>query len=142
MCEFHAIFRLFRDATTRIALLLLAGLVAFPVFAEMPDIPIITDIPIVTLEGSPETGLSVVQTQPSPKVDFRTALSNEISRMNQDLADISRFSRLQENLERMIQTKPEDALRRRLPMAECLDSLFEPICHKLTGLFKPEDAEK
>ena len=139
MNEFHTIFRLFRDVTTRIALLLLACFVAFPVFAELPDIPIITDIPVVTLEGSPETGLSVVQTQPSPKIDFRTALSNEISRMNQDLAD---FSRLQENLERMIQTKPEDALRRRLPMAECLDSLFEPICHKLTGLFKPEDAEK
>ena len=132
MCEFHAIFRLFRDVAMRLALLLLAGLVAFPVFSQVPDIP------IIILEDSPEGGLSVVQEQPL-EIDIRTALLNEISRMNQDLADISRFSRLQEDLKQLIQTNPEDALRRRLPMAECLDSLFEPICHKLTGLFKPEE---
>ena len=132
MNEFHTILRSFRDLATRLALLLFAGLVAFPVFAEQQDIP------IIILEDSPEGGLSVVQEQ-LPEIDIRTALLNEISRMNQDLADISRFSRLQDNLERMIQTNPEDALRRRLPMADCLDSLFKPICHKLTGLFKPEE---
>ena len=122
----------------------LAILVALPALPQTPT-PTPTDaqIPIAIIEDADSLNASDV-TEPASSEqtsvpDIRAALSSEIAQMRADLADISRFSRWQDDLARIARTAPDEALRQRLPMKDCLASVLEPICADLTGLFKPEE---
>ena len=120
----------------------LAILIALPALPQTPT-PTDAQIPIAIIEDADSLNASDV-TEPASSEqtsvpDIRTALSSEIAQMRADLADISRFSRWQDDLARIARTAPDEALRQRLPMKDCLASVLEPICADLTGLFKPEE---
>ena len=120
----------------------LAILVALPALPQTPA-PTDAQIPIAIIEDADSLNASDVAEPASSEQtsvpDIRAALSSEIARMRADLADISRFSRWQDDLARIARTAPDEALRQRLPMKDCLASVLEPICADLTGLFKPEE---
>lgn len=73
--------------------------------------------------------------------DVRDALSREIARMKADIAEIGKLARWQADLARIARTDRAEALRQRLPMADCLASALAPLCDELTGLFRPEDKD-
>ena len=72
-------------------------------------------------------------------VEIRAALSREIARMKDDIATMKRFTARSEDLLRIARTDPAEALRQRLPMAECRVSALAPLCDHMTALFKPEE---
>ena len=74
--------------------------------------------------------------------DLRTALSREIARLRADIAEIGRFSRWQADVMRIARTDRAEALRQRLPMADCRASALAPLCDELTGLFMKENADE
>ena len=71
--------------------------------------------------------------------DARTALSREIARMKAEVAGLERLMSWQADLTRIARTDRAEALRQRLPMADCRASALAPICDELTGLFRPEE---
>ncbi len=71
--------------------------------------------------------------------DVREALAGEIARMKADIAAVERFMSWQVDLARIARTDRAEALRQRLPMADCRASVLAPLCDELTGLFRPED---
>lgn len=71
--------------------------------------------------------------------DVREALAGEIARMKADIAGIERFMLWQAALARIARTDRAEALRQRLPMSDCLESVLAPLCDELTGLFRPEE---
>lgn len=73
--------------------------------------------------------------------DLREALAGEIARMKADIAAVERFMAWQVELARIAPTDRAEALRQRLPMAECRASVLKPICDELTGLFRPEETD-
>ena len=70
--------------------------------------------------------------------DLREALAGEIARMKADIAAVERFMAWQVELARIAPTDRAEALRQRLPMAECRASVLAPLCDELIGLFRPE----
>ena len=48
----------------------------------------------------------------------------------------------QVDLARIARTDRAEALRQRLPMAECRASVLAPLCDELIGLFRPEGVEE
>ena len=71
--------------------------------------------------------------------DVRDALSREIARLRADIAGIGRLMRWQADLARIARTDRAEALRQRLPMADCRASALAPLCDELTGLFRPDE---
>ena len=53
---------------------------------------------------------------------------------------LKRFATWRDHLELIAKVNPEEALRQRLPMYECLASPLAPTCEYLTATFEP-DAE-
>ena len=89
------------------------------------------DSSVATDESSDHSGFHSVS-------ENRAALSREIMQMQVDISDIARFSQWQDDLEQIGRIAPDEAMRQRRPMKDCLESVLEPICDHLTGLFKPE----
>lgn len=92
-------------------------------------------------------GAALAQTQfedgPAAEVqDLREALAGEIARMKADIAAVERFMAWQVDLARIARTDRAEALRQRLPMAECRASVLAPLCDELIGLFRPEGVEE
>ena len=85
-------------------------------------------------------GVTVPAPGPEPE-DARTALSREMARMRAEIAGIERLMRWQADLTRIARTDRAEALRQRLPMADCHASALVPICGDLTGLFRPEETD-
>lgn len=73
--------------------------------------------------------------------DLREALAGEIARMKADIAAVERFMAWQVELARIARTDRAEALRQRLPMAECRASVLAPLCDELVGLFRPEETD-
>lgn len=73
--------------------------------------------------------------------DLRESLAGEIARMKADIAAVERFMAWQVELARIAPTDRAEALRQRLPMAECRASVLAPLCDELTGLFRPEETD-
>ncbi|MYG26975.1 MAG: hypothetical protein F4213_13290 [Boseongicola sp. SB0677_bin_26] len=73
--------------------------------------------------------------------DVCPELAREIARLKADIAGIERLMRWQDDLTRTARTDRAEAMRLRLPMADCLASALAPLCDELTGLFQPEDDE-
>ena len=71
--------------------------------------------------------------------ELQREISQEIARMKADIATVKRFSQWQTRLMRIARTDPQEALRQRLPMAECRASFLAPVCDHLTGTFAPEE---
>ena len=71
--------------------------------------------------------------------DVRDALSREIARLRAGIAGIGRLMRWQADLARIARTDRAEALRQRLPMADCRASALAPLCDELTGLFRPDE---
>ena len=74
--------------------------------------------------------------------DVRAAFAREISRMKAEISGIERLMRWQQDLTRTARTDRGEALRQRLPMSDCRASALAPLCHELTGLFRPEEGEE
>ena len=88
-------------------------------------------------------GQSQFEDGPAAKAqDLREALAGEIARMKADIAAVERFMAWQVDLARIARTDRAEALRQRLPMAECRASVLAPLCDDLIGLFRPEGVEE
>ena len=79
-------------------------------------------------------------TSPEAEADaIRAALSREIARMKAEIATLDRYIEWQARLMRTARVDSTEALRQRLPMAECRASFLAPLCDDLTALFAPEE---
>ena len=70
----------------------------------------------------------------------RATVACEIAWMKTENAMIERFAAWQEHLLKVAKENPDEALRQRLPMYECLASPLAPICDAFPFMFVP-DAE-
>ena len=80
--------------------------------------------------------------QPDATGDVRVALSRAIAELRADIDGIGRLMDWQAALTRAAAADRDEALRQRLPMADCRASALAPLCDGLPGLFRPEAAAR